>query len=131
MTTRISRMTTHFRPIAIVGFIISMVSLLVLLAYCFDRNTRGLLVAQFTPGLIWHLPLYVNVFTRTFMILNLPVALVGEVVVRTIAAGWKPEYRALINFIVWWVLSPAWWWLVGSAGYRGKDRLTEEESSTA
>ena len=109
-----------FRPIAVVGFGVSIAALLVLLGFCFDADVRPLLVAQFTPGLIWHLPPYVSAVARLFMVLNIPTVLVGELLVRTMFAHSKPEYRAISNFAVWWTLTPLWWWFVGKIGYRGK-----------
>lgn len=116
--------TGRFRPVAVAGFAVSLAALLILLAFSFDPDVRSLLIAQYTPGLLFHVPDYVTAVASVFMILNLPTTLIGELVVRTIMRTWQPESRAIGNFAVWWLLTPFWWWFLGTAGY--KRRKTSE-----
>jgi hypothetical protein len=112
-----------FRPIAVAGFAVSLAALLALLAFSFDAEVRALLIAQYTPGFLFHVPDHVTAVASVFMILNLPTTLIGELVVRTLMRTWQPESRAIGNFAVWWLLTPLWWWFLGTAGYkRRKDK---------
>lgn len=122
-----AKKSMRIRPVAVVGFVISVSALLILVLYSLDPEVRRQLIAQYTPNLVWHLPVGARVASVAFMILNIPTVFVGELVLRTLLASSPPLVRMIGNIVIWWLLTPLWWWFVGTVGYRRSARERDIE----
>ena len=120
----------RFRPIAVVGFVVSVVALAILIGFTLAPSTRPYMIAQYSDGWHVHPPIAATIVVWVFMILNVPATLLGELVVRTLLAAAPPATRALGDFVVWMIITPIWWWFIGRVNYHPDGRPAESTETT-